>query len=87
METGGKEKEKARKERDTGGTTGKKYDAKTLPSARLGNAIKVSTRDGQSYIDIMREMKAMVDPWKAGRSPVYPEDQKAGSPYGPHKGG
>ena len=34
--------------------------------ARLGDAIKVSARDGQSYTDILKEMKAKVDPQKAG---------------------
>ena len=34
--------------------------------ARSGDAIKVSAKDGQSYADILREMKAKVDPWRAG---------------------
>ena len=34
--------------------------------SRSGDAIKVSARDGQSYADILREMKAKVDPRRAG---------------------
>ena len=34
--------------------------------ARSGESIKVSARDGQSYADILREMKAKVDPRRAG---------------------
>ena len=34
--------------------------------ARSGDAIRASARDGQSYADILREMKAKVDPRKAG---------------------
>ena len=35
-------------------------------TARSGDAIKLSARDGQSYADILREMKMKVDPWRAG---------------------
>ena len=35
-------------------------------SARSGDAIKVSARNGQSYTDILKEMKAKVDPRRAG---------------------
>ena len=34
--------------------------------ARLGEVIKVPARNGQSYANILREMKAKVDPWRAG---------------------
>ena len=34
--------------------------------ARSADAIKVSAKDGQFYADILREMKAKVDPRKAG---------------------
>ena len=34
--------------------------------ARSVDAIKVSAKDGQSYADILKEMKAKVDPRKAG---------------------
>ena len=34
--------------------------------ARSGDALKVSARDGQSYADILKEMKAKVDPRKVG---------------------
>ena len=33
---------------------------------RSGDAIKVSVKDGQSYAVILKEMKAKVDPRKAG---------------------
>ena len=34
--------------------------------ARSGSAIKVSVKEGQSYADILKEMKAKVDPRRAG---------------------
>ena len=34
--------------------------------ARSRDAIKVSAKDSQSYVDILREMKAKVGPQKAG---------------------
>ena len=35
-------------------------------TARSGDAIKVSARDGQSYADILKEMKAKIDSRRAG---------------------
>ena len=43
-----------------------KSTPKRSSPARSGDAIKVSARDGQSYADILKEMKAKVDPRKAG---------------------
>ena len=34
--------------------------------ARSGDAIKVSAKEGQSYADVLKELKAKVDPRKAG---------------------
>ena len=47
------------------GTNDKKTPKRSSP-ARSGDAIKVSAKDGQSYADILKEMKAKVDPHKAG---------------------
>ena len=47
-----------------GTTAGPKLKRST--PARSGDAIKVSEKDGQSYADILREMKAKVDTRKAG---------------------
>ena len=35
---------------------------KRSPTTRSGDAIKVSAKDGQSYADILKEMKARVNP-------------------------
>ena len=43
-----------------------KRTSKRFSPARSGDAIKVSAKDGQSYADILKEMKAKVDPRKAG---------------------
>ena len=43
-----------------------KLKPKSSSPARSGDAIKVSAKDGQSYADIYKEMKAIVDPQKAG---------------------
>ena len=40
-------------------------DSEAFPPARSGDAIKVSAKDGKSYADILKEMKAKVDPRKA----------------------
>ena len=47
------------------GTNDKSTPKRSSP-ARSGDAIKVSAKDGQSYADILKEMKAKVDPRKAG---------------------
>ena len=47
------------------GTNAKRTSKRSSP-ARLGDAIKLSAKDGQSYADILKEMKAKVDPRKAG---------------------
>ena len=47
------------------GTTAKPK-LKRFTRARSGDAIKVSAKDGQSYADILKEVKAKVDPRKAG---------------------
>ena len=39
---------------------------KRFPPARSGDALKVSRRDGQFYVVILREMKARVNPREAG---------------------
>ena len=39
---------------------------KRATPARSGDAIRVSEKDGQSYADILKEMKGKVDPRKAG---------------------
>ena len=44
----------------------KKRTSKRFSPARSGDAIKVSAKDGQSYADILKEMKAKVDPRKTG---------------------
>ena len=36
------------------------------PAARSGDAIRVSAKDGESYADILKEMKAKVNPQSAG---------------------
>ena len=46
-------------------TTAKSKLERSTP-ARSGNAIKVLAKDGQSYDDIFKGMKAKVDPRKAG---------------------
>ena len=43
-----------------------KLKPKRSTPARSGDAIKVSAKEGQSYADILKEMKAKVDPRKAG---------------------
>ena len=43
-----------------------KQKSKRFTPARSGGAIKVSTKDGQSYADILKKMKAKVDFRKAG---------------------
>ena len=54
----------------------KKEDATKVPRrsspARLGNAIRVSDRNGQSYAEILKEMEAKANPIDAGleASPV-----------------
>ena len=48
------------------GTNAKRTSKRSSP-ARSDDAIKVSAKDGQSYADILKEMKAKVDPRKAGR--------------------
>ena len=47
------------------GTVAKLKKKRSSP-ARSGDAIKVSAKEGQSYADIFKEMKAKVDPRKAG---------------------
>ena len=47
------------------GTVAKPKSKRSTP-ARFGDAIKVSAREGQSYADILNEMKANVDPWRTG---------------------
>ena len=47
------------------GTVAKQKSKRSTP-ARSGHAIKVSAKDGQSYADILKEMKAKVDHRKAG---------------------
>ena len=47
------------------GTVAKLKPKRSSP-ARSSDAIKVSAKDGQSYADILKEMKAKVDPRKAG---------------------
>ena len=47
------------------GTNDKNTRKRSSP-ARSGDAIKVSAKNGQSYADILKEMKAKVDPRKAG---------------------
>ena len=50
------------------GTIAKPKSKRSTP-ARSGDAIKVSARDGQSYADILKEMKAKVNPgWHDSRS-------------------
>ena len=46
------------------GTVAKLKSKRSTP-ARSGDVIKVSARDGQSYVNILKEMKAKVDPRKA----------------------
>ena len=48
----------------TQGTVAEPKSKRSTP-ARSSDAIKVSTRDGQSYADILKEMKAKVDPRRA----------------------
>ena len=70
-----KEKKKKRKEKKekraedpaqkAQGTTATPKSKLSTP-ARSSDAIKVSAKDGQSYADILKEMKAKVDPRKAG---------------------
>ena len=36
------------------------------PAARSSAAIRVSTKDGKSYVEILRAMKAKVNPQNAG---------------------
>ena len=52
------------------GTSAKPKFKRSTP-ARPGDAIKVSAKDGQSYADILREMKAKVDPRKAGLEVLF----------------
>ena len=40
--------------------------ARRSPAARLGDAIRVSAKDGESYADILKAMKAKVNPRNAG---------------------
>ena len=60
-----KKKRKRRKKGEKGGTTARPKLKRSMP-ARSGDAIKVSAKDRQSYADFLREMKAKVDPRKAG---------------------
>ena len=46
--------------------TAAKWKLKRSSSSRSGDAIKASAKDGQSDADILKEMKAKVDPRKAG---------------------
>ena len=70
MKKGRKEKEKKeKKEKDLVQTAQgivAKPRLKGSTPARSGDAIKVSAKDGQSYADILWEMKAKLDPWRAG---------------------
>ena len=36
------------------------------PADRSGNAIRVSTKDGESYAEILKAMKAKVNPQNSG---------------------
>ena len=47
------------------GTTAKPKLKRSTP-AKSGDAIKLSGKGGQSYADIVKEMKAKIDPRKAG---------------------
>ena len=58
---GEKEKKAKNTVQKAQGTVARPKLKRSLP-ARSADAIKVSARDGQSYADILREMKAKVDP-------------------------
>ena len=64
-----KRKKKEKKEKDpvqkAQGTVARPKLKRSLP-ARSGDAIKVSARNGQSYAEILREMKEKVDQRRAG---------------------
>ena len=67
-----KKKKKEKKEKraenpaqEAQGTTATPKSKRSTP-ARSGDAIKVSAKDGQTYADILKEIKAKVDPRKAG---------------------
>ena len=64
-EEGKKEKKAEDPAQKTQGATATPTSKRSTP-ARSGDAIKVSAKDGQSYADILKEMKAKVDPRKAG---------------------
>ena len=51
-------------------------------AARSGDAIRVSAKDGESYAEILKSMKAKVDPQNSGA-----ENKEGGDPPGPEKWG
>ena len=72
MAAGGKkEKKKKKKEREVPAPSaqepkGKKKVPRRSPAARSGDAIRVSTKDGESYAEILKTMKAKVNSQNSG---------------------
>ena len=56
--------------RSTGTVTEPRLERSTTPD-RSGDAIKVSAKDSQSYADISRDIKAKVDPQRAGLTVLF----------------
>ena len=72
----GKNQEKKEKEakdpvqKVQGTVTEPRLERSTTPD-RSGDAIKVSAKDSQSYADISRDIKAKVDPQRAGLTVLF----------------